>query len=102
MHPVLVVVLRRPRRAAIVGFACLSSSPRSRLAAAREPGGIKRAAATPPSDMGDEGGKLDEYAVIREGEAEILMHRSNSVFYNKTQVSHSFDPLPLLGKFISF
>lgn len=37
--------------------------------------------------MGDVGDKLKGYTVIREGEAEILMHSSNAVFYNKTQVT---------------
>ena len=31
---------------------------------------------------------LNDYTVIREGEAEILMHAKNEVFYNKTQVLH--------------
>ncbi|CAA7399353.1 unnamed protein product [Spirodela intermedia] len=51
--------------------------------------------------MGDERGKLDEYAVIREGEAEILMHRSNSVFYNKTQVNNRDMSIAVLRTFIS-
>lgn len=29
---------------------------------------------------------LNDYTIIREGEAEILMHTKNEVFYNKTQV----------------
>lgn len=30
---------------------------------------------------------LNDYTIIREGEAEILMHTKNEVFYNKTQVT---------------
>lgn len=29
---------------------------------------------------------LSDYSIIKEGEAEILMHAKNEVFYNKTQV----------------
>lgn len=29
---------------------------------------------------------LNDYTIIKEGEAEILMHAKNEVFYNKTQV----------------
>lgn len=29
---------------------------------------------------------LNDFTVIKEGEAEILMHAKNEVFYNKTQV----------------
>lgn len=29
---------------------------------------------------------IDEYKIIKEGEAEILMHKKNEVFYNKAQV----------------
>lgn len=29
---------------------------------------------------------LNDYTIIKEGEAEILMHAKNGVFYNKTQV----------------
>lgn len=29
---------------------------------------------------------LSDYKIIKEGEAEILMHAKNEVFYNKTQV----------------
>lgn len=32
---------------------------------------------------------LSDYAIIKEGEAEILMHAKNQVFYNKTQVPKS-------------
>lgn len=30
---------------------------------------------------------LNDYTIIKEGEAEILMHAKNEVFFNKTQVS---------------
>lgn len=30
---------------------------------------------------------LNDYTIIKEGEAEILMHTKNEVFYNKTQVN---------------
>ncbi|XP_078436582.1 tRNA (guanine(26)-N(2))-dimethyltransferase 2-like [Wolffia australiana] len=54
------------------------------------------------SDMGaDEGSKLDEYTIVKEGEAEILMHRSNSVFYNKTQVNNRDMSIAVLRTFIS-
>ena len=36
--------------------------------------------AQPPLDLND-------FAIIKEGEAEILMHAKNEVFYNKTQVN---------------
>lgn len=29
---------------------------------------------------------LNDYTIIKEGDAEILMHAKNEVFYNKTQV----------------
>ena len=30
---------------------------------------------------------LNDYIIIKEGDAEILMHTKNEVFYNKTQVN---------------
>lgn len=33
---------------------------------------------------------LNDYTIIKEGEAEILMHAKNEVFYNKTQVKKYF------------
>jgi tRNA (guanine26-N2/guanine27-N2)-dimethyltransferase len=33
---------------------------------------------------------LDDYTVIKEGEAEILMHKKNKVFFNKAQVTIKF------------
>ena len=32
---------------------------------------------------------LNDFTIIKEGEAEILMHAKNTVFFNKTQVSKS-------------
>ena len=32
---------------------------------------------------------ISEYKIIKEGEAEILMHAQNEVFYNKAQVPKS-------------
>ena len=29
---------------------------------------------------------LNDYTVVKEGEAEILMHKKNKVFFNKAQV----------------
>lgn len=40
---------------------------------------------------------LNDYTIIKEGEAEILMHAKNEVFYNKTQVLKSFFRLILHG-----
>ena len=37
--------------------------------------------------MGDVEDELRDYKIIKEGEAEILMHSSNTVFFNKAQVS---------------
>ncbi|XP_024975103.1 probable tRNA (guanine(26)-N(2))-dimethyltransferase 1 [Cynara cardunculus var. scolymus] len=49
---------------------------------------------TPPSDLND-------YIVIKEGEAEILMHTKNEVFYNKTQVNNRDMSIAVLRTFIS-
>jgi hypothetical protein len=35
------------------------------------------------------GEDLEDYTIIKEGEAEILMNVKNQVFYNKTQVPKS-------------
>ncbi|MQL72924.1 hypothetical protein Taro_005276 [Colocasia esculenta] len=51
--------------------------------------------------MGDVGDKLKGYTVIREGEAEILMHSSNTVFFNKTQVNNRDMSIAVLRAFIS-
>ncbi|XP_043704199.1 probable tRNA (guanine(26)-N(2))-dimethyltransferase 2 [Telopea speciosissima] len=43
----------------------------------------------------------NEYTVIKEGEAEILMHAKNEVFYNKTQVNNRDLSIAVLRTFIS-
>ncbi|KAL0431789.1 UNVERIFIED_CONTAM: putative tRNA (guanine(26)-N(2))-dimethyltransferase 2 [Sesamum radiatum] len=48
----------------------------------------------PPSDVSD-------FTVIREGEAEILIHPGNEVFYNKTQVNNRDMSIAVLRTFIS-
>ncbi|KAM1296905.1 hypothetical protein ACFX2I_023696 [Malus domestica] len=44
---------------------------------------------------------LSDYAVIKEGEAEILMHAKNQVFYNKTQVNNRDISVAVLRTFIT-
>ncbi|GKB39087.1 probable tRNA (guanine(26)-N(2))-dimethyltransferase 1 [Tanacetum coccineum] len=44
---------------------------------------------------------LNDYVVIKEGEAEILMHSKNEVFYNKTQVNNRDMSIAVLRTFIS-
>ncbi|GAA0160382.1 RNA methyltransferase [Lithospermum erythrorhizon] len=44
---------------------------------------------------------LNDYSVIKEGEAEILMHAKNEVFYNKTQVNNRDMSIAVLRAFIS-
>ncbi|KAA8530468.1 hypothetical protein F0562_005177 [Nyssa sinensis] len=44
---------------------------------------------------------LNDYAIIKEGEAEILMHAKNEVFYNKTQVNNRDISIAVLRTFIS-
>ncbi|GLT61976.1 hypothetical protein SLA2020_346460 [Shorea laevis] len=44
---------------------------------------------------------LNDYTVIKEGEAEILMHAKNEVFYNKTQVNNRDISIAVLRTFIS-
>ena len=39
---------------------------------------------------------FNDYTIIKEGEAEILMHRNNQVFFNKTQVCF-IDIFPFFG-----
>ncbi|KAL0424519.1 UNVERIFIED_CONTAM: putative tRNA (guanine(26)-N(2))-dimethyltransferase 2 [Sesamum radiatum] len=48
----------------------------------------------PPSDV-------SAFTVIREGEAEILMHPGNEVFYNKSQVNNRDMSIAVLRTFIS-
>ncbi|ONI18964.1 hypothetical protein PRUPE_3G249800 [Prunus persica] len=43
---------------------------------------------------------LSDYAIIKEGEAEILMHAKNQVFYNKTQVNNRDISIAVLRAFI--
>ncbi|BAU01398.1 tRNA (guanine(26)-N(2))-dimethyltransferase [Vigna angularis] len=44
---------------------------------------------------------LNDYKIIKEGEAEILMHAKNEVFYNKTQVNNRDISVAVLRTFIS-
>lgn len=51
--------------------------------------------------MGEGEDALKGYTVIKEGEAEILMHSSNAVFYNKAQVNNRDMSIAVLRTFIS-
>lgn len=44
---------------------------------------------------------LKDYTIIKEGEAEILMHATNQAFYNKTQVNNRDMSIAVLRTFIS-
>ncbi|KAF1877591.1 hypothetical protein Lal_00040307 [Lupinus albus] len=44
---------------------------------------------------------LSDYKIIKEGEAEILMHAKNEVFYNKAQVNNRDISIAVLRAFIS-
>lgn len=44
---------------------------------------------------------LNDFTIIKEGEAEILMHAKNEVFYNKTQVNNRDISIAVLRTFIS-
>lgn len=44
---------------------------------------------------------LSEFTIIKEGDAEILMHAKNQVFYNKTQVNNRDMSIAVLRTFIS-
>ncbi|KAK1268970.1 putative tRNA (guanine(26)-N(2))-dimethyltransferase 1 [Acorus gramineus] len=56
----------------------------------------------PLLEMAGEGeDKVKDYVVIKEGEAEILMHSSNNVFFNKAQVNNRDMSIALLRTFIS-
>ncbi|CAH8259021.1 unnamed protein product [Arabidopsis lyrata] len=44
---------------------------------------------------------LNDYTVIKEGEAEILMHKKNQVFFNKAQVNNRDMSIAVLREFIS-
>ncbi|KAK1273372.1 putative tRNA (guanine(26)-N(2))-dimethyltransferase 2 [Acorus gramineus] len=52
-------------------------------------------------DGGGEEDQMKDYVVRREGEAEILMHSSNNVFFNKAQVNNRDMSVALLRTFIS-
>lgn len=43
----------------------------------------------------------NDYTIIKEGDAEILMHSNNQVFYNKTQVNNRDISIAVLRTFIS-
>ncbi|XP_044505134.1 probable tRNA (guanine(26)-N(2))-dimethyltransferase 2 isoform X2 [Mangifera indica] len=44
---------------------------------------------------------LNDYTIIKEGEAEILMYAKNEVFYNKTQVNNRDISIAVLRAFVS-
>ncbi|XP_048328232.2 tRNA (guanine(26)-N(2))-dimethyltransferase 2 [Ziziphus jujuba] len=44
---------------------------------------------------------LNDFTIIKEGEAEILMHAKNEVFYNKTQVNNRDISIAVLRTFIA-
>ncbi|KAM7279457.1 hypothetical protein ACFE04_006591 [Oxalis oulophora] len=44
---------------------------------------------------------LNDYSIIKEGEAEILMHAKNEVFYNKAQVNNRDMSIAVLRTFIT-
>ncbi|XP_019442764.1 PREDICTED: probable tRNA (guanine(26)-N(2))-dimethyltransferase 1 isoform X2 [Lupinus angustifolius] len=44
---------------------------------------------------------MNDYKIIKEGEAEILMHAKNEVFYNKAQVNNRDMSIAVLRTFIS-
>ncbi|KAL1211377.1 tRNA (guanine(26)-N(2))-dimethyltransferase 2 [Cardamine amara subsp. amara] len=44
---------------------------------------------------------LNDYTVVKEGEAEILMHKKNQVFFNKAQVNNRDMSIAVLREFIS-
>ncbi|CAH9088793.1 unnamed protein product [Cuscuta epithymum] len=44
---------------------------------------------------------LNDYKIIKEGEAEILMHAKNAVFYNKAQVNNRDMSISVLRAFIA-
>ncbi|XP_022880647.1 probable tRNA (guanine(26)-N(2))-dimethyltransferase 2 [Olea europaea var. sylvestris] len=44
---------------------------------------------------------LNDFTIIKEGEAEILMHAKNEVFFNKTQVNNRDMSIAVLRTFIS-
>ncbi|KAL9226497.1 hypothetical protein vseg_002304 [Gypsophila vaccaria] len=44
---------------------------------------------------------INDFAVIREGDAEILMHKNNQVFFNKSQVNNRDMSIAVLRTFIN-
>ncbi|XP_074308351.1 tRNA (guanine(26)-N(2))-dimethyltransferase 2-like [Silene latifolia] len=44
---------------------------------------------------------INDYTIIKEGEAEILMHKKNQVFFNKTQVNNRDISIAVLRTFIN-
>ncbi|XP_072980015.1 tRNA (guanine(26)-N(2))-dimethyltransferase 2-like isoform X3 [Typha angustifolia] len=52
-------------------------------------------------DTGDVGEMLGGHSIIKEGEVEILMNSTNSVFYNKAQVNNRDLSISVLRNFIS-
>ncbi|KAG0481349.1 hypothetical protein HPP92_011876 [Vanilla planifolia] len=50
--------------------------------------------------MEGEGDELNDYTIIKEGEAEILMHSSNTVFFNKAQVNNRDISIAVLRTFV--
>ncbi|CAL9119911.1 unnamed protein product [Musa acuminata var. zebrina] len=51
--------------------------------------------------MGDVEDELRDYKIIKEGEAEILMHSSNTVFFNKAQVYNRDMSIAVLRTYIA-
>ncbi|KAJ8478405.1 hypothetical protein OPV22_022132 [Ensete ventricosum] len=51
--------------------------------------------------MGDVEDELRDYNIIKEGEAEILMHSSNTVFFNKAQVYNRDMSIAVLRTYIA-
>lgn len=45
---------------------------------------------------------LNDYTIIKEGDAEILMHAKNEVFYNKTQVFLFYFAKSMLFIFVNY
>lgn len=50
--------------------------------------------------MGCNGDELNGYTIIKEGEAEILLHSSNTVFFNKAQVNNRDISIAVLRTFV--
>ncbi|XP_065855019.1 tRNA (guanine(26)-N(2))-dimethyltransferase 2-like [Euphorbia lathyris] len=50
---------------------------------------------------GTVGMDLDDYTIVKEGEAEILMHNKNKVFFNKAQVHNRDLSIAVLRTFVS-